>query len=166
MFITCQSLPEKFLNFFFCLWIMPFVTMHQILFFCFIVYFHGNPGHINSPGQTESRNVAAMIHRHATFRIQPVWLNRTTPRHVIPSERSEPRNLSKQQVLSCVGSSFHVVDSSTPLRYGRNDMSTGGSIHPHGFYSLRTRNGTQAVPYSNAGMCHCATWANRKNVRF
>ena len=27
----------------------------------------------------ELRNVAAMIHRHATFRIQPVWLNRTIP---------------------------------------------------------------------------------------
>ena len=33
------------------------------------------------------RNVAAMIHRQATFRIQPVWLNGTTYRHVIPSER-------------------------------------------------------------------------------
>ena len=50
MFFTCQSLLEKFLNFFFCLWIMPFATMHQIHFFCFIVYFYGNPGHINFPG--------------------------------------------------------------------------------------------------------------------
>ena len=33
------------------------------------------------------RNVAAMIHRQATSRIQPVWLNGTTYRHVIPRER-------------------------------------------------------------------------------
>ena len=51
----------------------------------------------------ELRNVAAMIHRHAAFRIQPVWLNGTTCRHVIPSERSEPRNLPKWQILPCGG---------------------------------------------------------------
>ena len=39
----------------------------------------------------------------------------TTYRHVIPSERSELRNLPEQQVLSCVGSFSNVVDSSTPL---------------------------------------------------
>ena len=33
----------------------------------------------------------------------------------------EWRNLPKLQVLSCVGSSPNVVDSSTPLRSGRND---------------------------------------------
>ena len=32
------------------------------------------------------RNVAAMIHRHATERIQPVGVNGTTYRHVIPTE--------------------------------------------------------------------------------
>ena len=87
------------------------------------------------------RNVAAMIHRHATFRIQPVRLNgitrqrnrrggnlppatfriqpvrmnETTYRHVIPSKRSESRNLPKLQVLSCVGPFPNVVDSSAPL---------------------------------------------------
>ena len=68
------------------------------------------------------RNVAAMIHRHsspgeglAPLQIELAWLNGTTPRHVIPSERSESRNLLKWQILSCVGSSSHVVDSSTPL---------------------------------------------------
>ena len=39
----------------------------------------------------------------ATFRIQPVWLNDTTPRHVIPSERSESRNPLKQQILPYIG---------------------------------------------------------------
>ena len=34
---------------------------------------------------------------------------------VIPSERSESRNLLKWQVLSCVGTISNVVDSSTPL---------------------------------------------------
>ena len=35
--------------------------------------------------------------------------------HVIPSERSESRNLPKYLVLSCGYFSSHVVDSSTPL---------------------------------------------------
>ena len=35
---------------------------------------------------------------------------------------TEPRNLLKRQDLSCVGSSSNVVDSSAPLRYGRNDI--------------------------------------------
>ena len=43
------------------------------------------------------------------------------PQYVIPSEHSEPRNLPKWQVLSCGGSFTNVVDSSTPLRCGRND---------------------------------------------
>ena len=64
------------------------------------------------------RNVAAMIHRHgnvpnttravewyhacrggnlppATFRIQPVWLNGTIPRHVIPRERKRVEESSQ-----------------------------------------------------------------------
>ena len=40
---------------------------------------------------------------------------KTFPPHVIPSERSESRNLPEWQVLSCGGSLSHVVDSSTPL---------------------------------------------------
>ena len=67
------------------------------------------------------RNVAAMIHRHATPRIQPVWLNGIAPRHVIPREQSESRNLPEFQILPCVGSFSNVEDSSTPLRCGRND---------------------------------------------
>ena len=61
------------------------------------------------------RNVAAMIHRQATFRLEPVRMNGTTHRHVIPRERSESRNLPELQILSCVGSFPNVVDSSTPL---------------------------------------------------
>ena len=50
------------------------------------------------------RNVAALTQRHpAPLQIELVGLNGTTPRHVIPSERSESRNLLKQQNLSCVG---------------------------------------------------------------
>ena len=89
-----------------------------------------------------------MIHRHAAFRIQPVWLNGTTPRHVIPSERSESRNLPKQQVLSCVGSSSHVVDSSTPLRCGRNDIPEGSTVHPHRLYSERSGRQIAAPTYT------------------
>ncbi len=47
------------------------------------------------------------------------------PSNVIPRERSESRNLPKLQILSCVGPFSNVVDSSTPLRYGRNDISEG-----------------------------------------
>ena len=42
--------------------------------------------------------------------------------YVIPSEHSESRNLPKWQVFSCGGSLSNVVDSSTPLRCGRNDI--------------------------------------------
>ena len=35
--------------------------------------------------------------------------------YVIPSERSESRNLPEWQILHCVGTFCHVVDSSTPL---------------------------------------------------
>ena len=45
----------------------------------------------------------------------PCRQNETTPRHVIPSERSESRNLPELHVLSCVASFTNVVDSSTPL---------------------------------------------------
>ena len=58
-------------------------------------------------------------------------LNETTYRHVIPSERSESRNLPELQILSCVGSFYHVVDSSTPPCSGRNDISGSGPVYPH-----------------------------------
>ena len=51
----------------------------------------------------------------------------TTPRHVIPSERSEPRNLPKLQVLSCGGSFTNVVDSSTTLTL-RSEWHIGGLV--------------------------------------
>ena len=44
---------------------------------------------------------------------------------------SESRNLTKLQILSCVGFFSNVVDSSTPLRSGRNDKPEGGFIYPH-----------------------------------
>ena len=31
------------------------------------------------------------------------------------------------------------------------DTPVGGTVHPNGLYSLRPRNGTQAVPYGFAG---------------
>ena len=60
--------------------------------------------------------------RTGYIRNVPCGQNRTTPRHVIPSERSESRNLPELQILPCVGSFTNVVDSSTPLRSGRNDI--------------------------------------------
>ena len=86
--------------------------------------YHGP--HCRNNGRRGRTPVGAAILPPATFRIQPVWLNGTTHRHVIPREQSESRNLPKLQVLSCVGSSPNVVDSSTPLRYGRND--NGGTF--------------------------------------
>ena len=67
-------------------------------------------------------------------------------------------------------------DPSTPFHFGRDDMSVGGSVQPHGLYlqrggrqicrpyrrntiqphviySQRPRNGTQAVPYGFADWC-------------
>ena len=41
--------------------------------------------------------------RSAAWQIQSVWTKRNHPRHVIPSERSESRNLPKLHVLPCVG---------------------------------------------------------------
>ena len=45
----------------------------------------------------------------------PCGQNGTTHRHVIPSERSEPRNLPELQILSCCDFCSNVVDFSTPL---------------------------------------------------
>ena len=55
--------------------------------------------------------------RHSTtFRIVGTAGAEVKPTaYVIPSEQSEPRNLPKWQILSCVGSLSNVVDSSTPL---------------------------------------------------
>ena len=40
-------------------------------------------------------NVAAMIHRHATWQLQPVRMNDTPPRHVIPRERKRVEESSR-----------------------------------------------------------------------
>ena len=76
------------------------------------------------------------------------------------ASESESRNLPKQQVLSCVGSFSHVVDSSTPLRYGRNDILEGDSVlsaqviletwraagcRPYGYAGGRYRSTAQVV---------------------
>ena len=64
------------------------------------------------------RNVAAMIHRHATFRIQPVRLNGTTQcsgGNLPPSSPGE--GLVTLQALLCAGSFSTVVDSSAPLAF-------------------------------------------------
>ena len=103
-------------------------------------------------GTTHQRNSRGGNLPPATFRIQPVWLNGTTkcsgddsspcnvsnrtrgdktvpPPPTCHSERarSESRNLPEWQVLSCGGSLSNVVDSSTPLRSGRNDKMGGVS---------------------------------------
>ena len=72
----------------------------------------------------------------------------------------ESRNLPKLQILSCGGSSTNVVDSSTPLRCGRNDkMGERFLVLSVTAPSFRVRNGTQAVPYGFAEMfylcAHC-----------
>ena len=56
--------------------------------------------------------------RSAAWQIQSVWITGTTPRHIIPSERSEPRNLPKLHVLPCVGT---FLPRGGFLHYGRND---------------------------------------------
>ena len=43
----------------------------------------------------EPRNVAAMIHRHATWQIEPVRTTGTTYRHVIPRERKQVEESSR-----------------------------------------------------------------------
>ena len=52
----------------------------------------------------EPRNVAAMIHRHKTLQIQPVWSKRNhSPDLSSRGSESESRNLPKWQTLPCVG---------------------------------------------------------------
>ena len=63
---------------------------------------------------------------------------------------SEPRNLPEWQVLSCVGSLSHVVDSSTPLAVGMTQWGACLGLSET-VPSFRVRNGTQAVPYGFAG---------------
>ena len=46
----------------------------------------------------------------------------------------------------------------------RNDML--GGVCPHGLYLPRSRNGTQAVPYNNAGMFPPFNLRFWKNKRF
>ncbi len=49
----------------------------------------------------------------------------TFPHMSFRAKGSESRNLLKLQALPCVGSFSHVVDSSAPLRCGRNDKMGG-----------------------------------------
>ena len=59
----------------------------------------------------------------------PCSQNGTTPYDMsFRASDSESRNLPEWQVLSCGGSSLNVVDSSTPLCFGRNDISGGGFV--------------------------------------
>ena len=61
-------------------------------------------------------NVAAMIHRHATFRIQLVRLNGTTPRPVIPTEMKWSGGIyssGKLYLTQVIVATW--VDSSTPF---------------------------------------------------
>ena len=73
---------------------------------------------------------------------------------------SESRNLPKLQILSCGGSFTNVVDSSTPLRYGRNDILESDSVlsaqvilgtwraaggRPYGYAGGRYRSTAQVV---------------------
>ena len=116
------------------------------------------------------RNVAAMIHRHATSRIEPVRLNGTTYRHVIPTVMKWSGGIFPSSRLYLV-----LVHFPTwwipPLRFAavgmtylgggfvylhRLYMQRGGrgSVQPNRLYSGRFRNGTQAVPYGFAGGCY------------
>ena len=73
----------------------------------------------------------------ATWQKQPVWLNDTTSRHVIPSERSESRNPLKQQILPCVGTFLlrrrflHSADAPVGMTYrgGISFIPTGCNCH-------------------------------------
>ena len=113
-------------------------------------------------------------------------MNGTTPRRVIPTEMKWsggifPRN--KFYLTQVIFAAWE--DSSTPLCYGRNDMSgrwfrfihtgcfrnvagtalrpfptvslAGGFFQPHRLYSKRPRNGTQAVPYDFADRWYRST---------
>ena len=74
-------------------------------------------------------NVAAMIHRQASFRIQPVWVNGTTPRHVIPTEMKWSGGIypsSKLYLTQFILATWE--DSSTSLRSGRNDIRFSGRL--------------------------------------
>ena len=94
---------------------------------------------------TESHRRERPVCRSAAWQIYPVRTTGTTHRHVIPSERSESRNLRKWQVLSCGGSLSNVEDSSTPLT-GRNDI-IGGRLYEFAycFYSVLRRPATSSV---------------------
>ena len=66
--------------------------------------------------------VAAMIHRQATFRIQPVWLNGTTPRHVIPRERKRVEE-SSQVASFTLRRLLLLLGKIPPLRYATVGMT-------------------------------------------
>ena len=75
------------------------------------------------------------------------------PRHVIPTDGTERRDLPKWQILSCVGNFcnlggfLHSADAAVGMTY------LGGVapfIHTGCFCNV-SRNGTQAVPYGFAG---------------
>ena len=113
----------------------------------------------------EPRNVAAMIHRHktlqiqpvwlngitfqcirrggnlppATLRIQPVWLNRTAPRHVIPTEMKWSGGIypsSKLYLASVIFATWE--DSSTRIRSLGMTYRGVVSFCPHGLYLQRS----------------------------
>ena len=109
----------------------------------------------------ELPNVAAMIHRHTTLANITRVDEWNTPRHVIPtvmkwSEEIFPSSrFSLESVISATW-----VDSSTPLRYGRNDILEGDSVlstqvilgtwraagcRPYGYAGGRYRSTAQVV---------------------
>ena len=84
------------------------------------------------------RNVAAMIHRQATSRIQPVRVNKTTPPGMsFRPQRSgveESTTLGEKPTQDKTCNLGRFLDS---LSLPRNDISVGGFVFLHGFYSLR-----------------------------
>ena len=116
--------------------------------------------------------------RSAPERTEPLpIIPENVPPYVIPTgAQAEWRNLLKLQALPyagylCyLGRFLHSADATVGMTYVFSLVVTNsniqrvalrpwrqiaaatlrGSIHPHGFYSLRPRNGTQAVPYGFA----------------
>ena len=112
------------------------------------------------------RNVAAMIHRHDTQRIQPVWMNETTYRRVIQAfsvsgveESTTLEDEPPQDKACCLG---RFLGS---LPFARNDMSEVVPFSPHRLYSLRSvamGHRRYIVPcigwYRSPAQVICETW--------
>ena len=105
----------------------------------------------------ESRNVAAMIHRHATFRIQPVRTKRNHPSTCHPDRVKRAEGSTQVASFPCGGSFTNVVDSSTPLTL-RSEWQTFLhwllQIQMYNVYGGRLPPLHCVVPFNRTG-CNC-----------